>query len=162
MSKMINIDDLHREHDKKDEMRINIYNNILEKVHQKIKFTSKTSNDKFCFFSVPIYVYGLPLFDVNNCIIFLTKKLTDNGFDIRYTHPNLLLISWLVKPKKQPTIMSGISNLAATNRIEEIKRRALEYQPKNNLIYDNTSSNSHNSNNSLNSLHEKANQLLFN
>ncbi len=159
MSKMINIDDLHRVQDKKEEMRINIYNNILEKVHQKIKFTSQTSNDKFCFFSVPIYVYGLPLFDVNNCIIFLTKKLTDNGFDIRYTHPNLLLISWLIKPKKQPSIMNGISNLAATNRIEEIRRRALEYQPKNNLIYDNSGSN--NSNNSLNSLHEKANQLLW-
>ena len=54
---MINIFDLHREQDKKEESRLEIYTNILDKVHQKIKLTSKTSADKFCFFSVPTYVY---------------------------------------------------------------------------------------------------------
>ena len=36
---------------------------------------------------------GCPVIDI--------KKLTENGFNIRYTHPNLLLISWLEKPKKE-------------------------------------------------------------
>jgi hypothetical protein len=156
MSKMINIFDLHREQDKKEEARLEIYTNILDKVHQKIKLTSKTSADKFCFFSVPTYVYGLPLFDVNNCIIFLTKKLTDNGFNIRYTHPNLLLISWLEKPKKQPS-----SNFNSYNSIENLKyippaieyRPITEYKPTNNFVYDA---------NSFNTLQEKANKILYN
>ena len=156
MSKMINIFDLHREQDKKEESRLEIYTNILDKVHQKIKLTSKTSADKFCFFSVPTYVYGLPLFDINNCIIFLTKKLTDNGFNIRYTHPNLLLISWLEKPKKQSN-----NNFNSFNAIDNFRtpppaieyRPITEYKPTNNFVYDP---------NSFNTLQEKANRILYN
>ncbi len=156
MSKMINIDDLHREQDRREDNKMEIYNTILEMVHQKIKFTSKISKDKFCFYSVPTYVYGLPLFDINNCIIFLTKKLTDNGFDIRYTHPNLLLISWIEKPKKN----TSSSNMMGSSlqRLQEVRRKALdykpttEYTPTNNFVYDS---------NSLNTLQDKANRLLF-
>ncbi len=150
---MINISDLHREQDKKEEARLEIYTNILDKVHQKIKLTSKTSADKFCFFSVPTYVYGLPLFDVNNCIIFLTKKLTDNGFNIRYTHPNLLLISWLEKPRKQSSNnFNSIENFKSLQPAIEY-RPITEYQPTNNFVYDA---------NSFNTLQEKANRLLYN
>ncbi len=154
---MININELHREQNRKDEKRLEIYENILEKVHQKIRLTSKTSDDKFCFFSVPIYVYGLPLFDVNNCIIFLTKKLSDNGFDIRYTHPNLLLISWYEKPKKQVSNSTYVQSYGL-QKIDDLRKKALDYrpitdyQPTNNFVYDA---------NSLNTLQEKANKLLY-
>ncbi len=156
MSKMINIDDLHREQDRREDNKMEIYNTILEMVHQKIKFTSKISKDKFCLYSVPTYVYGLPLFDINNCIIYLTKKLTDNGFDIRYTHPNLLLISWIEKPKKNTTTSNMMGS--SLQRLQEVRRKALdykpttEYTPTNNFVYDS---------NSLNTLQEKANKLLY-
>ncbi len=156
MSKMINIEELHREQDRRENNKQEIFNTVLEMVHQKIKFTSKISKDKFCFFSVPTYIYGLPLFDINSCIIYLTKKLTDNGFDIRYTHPNLLLISWVEKPKKNTSSYSiGTSTL---QKLEDVRRKALEYKPTteytptNNFVYDS---------NSLNTLQEKANRLLF-
>jgi hypothetical protein len=157
MSKMLNIEELHREQDKKEQNKSEIFVTILEKVHQKIKFTSQVSKDKFCFFSVPTYVYGLPLFDINSCIIYLTKTLSDNGFDIKYTHPNLLLISWLEKPKKQPINNSSYTT-NSFQKLEDVRRRALEYrptteyQPSNNFVYDS---------NSLNTLQEKANKLLY-
>ncbi len=161
MSKMINIEELHREQDRKEQNKSEIFLTILEKVHQKIKFTSQVSKDKFCFFSVPTYVYGLPLFDINSCIIYLTKTLTDNGFDIKYTHPNLLLISWLQKPQKHTNINNNETNYNGMNtmqKLEDVRRRALEYrptteyQPSNNFVYDS---------NSLNTLKEKANKLLY-
>ena len=154
---MLNIEELHREQDKKEQNKSEIFVTILEKVHQKIKFTSQVSKDKFCFFSVPTYVYGLPLFDINSCIIYLTKTLSDNGFDIKYTHPNLLLISWLEKPKKQPINNSSYTT-NSFQKLEDVRRRALEYrptteyQPSNNFVYDS---------NSLNTLQEKANKLLY-
>ena len=100
MSKMINIDELHREQEKKEDNKKEIFITVLELVHDKIKFTNKVSSDKFCLFAVPNYIYGLPLFNINSCIIYLTKKLSDNGFDIKFTPPNILLISWEEKPKK--------------------------------------------------------------
>jgi len=146
---MINIEELHRQHDKKEEERINVYDQILKKVHQKILMTNELSKDKFCFYTVPTYVYGLPLFNNNKCIIYLTQKLTDNGFYIRYTDPNLLLISWHQKPMKSSPNYK---------RIQDTKRKALgyrsidDYTPTNQFVYDP---------NSLNSLHQKANQLLY-
>ena len=37
---------------------------------------------------------GVPKYDHGACVAFCIDKLRDNGFMIRYTHPNLLLISW--------------------------------------------------------------------
>ena len=154
MSKMINIDELHREQEKKEDNKKEIFITVLELVHDKIKFTNKVSSDKFCLFAVPNYIYGLPLFNINSCIIYLTKKLSDNGFDIRFTPPNLLLINWEEKPKKPPTLNY---NATPQQRLEDARRKALEYkpttdyQPTNNFVYDN----------SLNTLHEKANKLLY-
>jgi hypothetical protein len=159
MSKMLNIEELHREQDRKEQNKSEIFVTILEKVHQKIKFTSQVSKDKFCFYSVPTYVYGLPLFDINSCIIYLTKTLTENGFDIKYTHPNLLLISWLEKPKKASSnVNNNYNGMNSLQKLEDVRRRALEYrptaeyQPSNNFVYDS---------NSLNTLQQKANKLLY-
>jgi hypothetical protein len=37
---------------------------------------------------------GVPNYDKNACITYLISKLEENDFVTRYTHPNLLFISW--------------------------------------------------------------------
>ena len=37
---------------------------------------------------------GVPKFDQSICIAYIIEKLETNGFRVRYTHPNLLFISW--------------------------------------------------------------------
>ena len=37
---------------------------------------------------------GVPKFDQSICISYIIDKLETNGFRVRYTHPNLLFISW--------------------------------------------------------------------
>jgi hypothetical protein len=37
---------------------------------------------------------GVPNYDKNACITYMISKLEENDFIIRYTHPNLLFISW--------------------------------------------------------------------
>ena len=37
---------------------------------------------------------GVPNYDKNACITYLISKLEENDFVVRYTHPNLLFISW--------------------------------------------------------------------
>lgn len=92
---MVNIDSLHREQQEKMDRKKSVFVKILEDCHNKIKLTSKnTKNTTECFYAVPKYKFGVPLFDMRGCILFLTKSLVNNGFDVWYTHPNLLLISW--------------------------------------------------------------------
>jgi hypothetical protein len=37
---------------------------------------------------------GIPKFDHGACVAYVMDKLRDNGFIVRYTHPNLLFVSW--------------------------------------------------------------------
>ena len=48
----------------------------------------------FVGFLVPEVIIGVPKYNCNDCITYIYHKLEDNGFNIKYTHPNLLFISW--------------------------------------------------------------------
>ena len=38
---------------------------------------------------------GVPKYDQAACIAYLIDKLKNNGFNVRYIHPNTLFISWI-------------------------------------------------------------------
>ena len=43
---------------------------------------------------MPEIIIGVPKYDQANCIAYLMNTLEENGFKVRYFHPNTLLISW--------------------------------------------------------------------
>ena len=91
----LNMDELFNRRKITEEHKIKIYQRILSRVHTKIKTTSRMrNNDKFCFFLIPEFVLGIPRYNLVNCTSYIIEKLIDNGFMIKYTHPNLLFISW--------------------------------------------------------------------
>ena len=91
----LNMDELFKQRKISEEHKIKIYQRILARVHTKIKTTSRMrNNDKFCFFLIPEFVLGIPRYNLVNCTSYIIEKLIDNGFMIKYTHPNLLFISW--------------------------------------------------------------------
>ena len=94
-SDKINMDELYDQKKKTEEVKIQVYNRILNRVHKKIKTTSRSRNsEKFCFFLIPEFVLGIPKYDIGICTSYIIDKLIDNGFMVKYTHPNLLFISW--------------------------------------------------------------------
>jgi hypothetical protein len=91
----VNIDDLFERKQQKDLKQLSIFNKILNRVHRRITFTSRNKlSDKHIWFTVPEYIFGEPIYDQGDCIGYLVKNLQDNGFDVRYVHPNTLFISW--------------------------------------------------------------------
>jgi hypothetical protein len=78
-----------------EDLRIRVYKKILNRAHQKIKHTSRQRNtEHFVFFLVPEFLVGTPRYDSAACIAYIMDKLSHNGFIVKYTHPNLLFISW--------------------------------------------------------------------
>ena len=68
----------------------------MNRIHIRIKTTSRQKIDEqFCWFVVPELIIGVPKYDQASCIAYLMDKLKENGFNIRYIHPNTLFISWL-------------------------------------------------------------------
>ena len=49
---------------------------------------------QFCWFLVPEMMIGVPNYDHGACVAYCIDQLRENGFQVKYTHPNLLLISW--------------------------------------------------------------------
>jgi len=94
-SEKLNIDDLYEKKRQHDLNQLALFNKILNRVHVRIKTVSRQKIDEqFCWFVVPEIMIGVPKFDQGACIAYLMDKLTDNGFAVRYTHPNALFICW--------------------------------------------------------------------
>jgi len=91
----LNLDELYNKKQQQDLNVLNNYNKILQRIHNKIKYVSKNIvNDNCCWYLMPEMVIGVPKYDYKDCTAYIIDKLRTNGFIIRYTHPNLLFISW--------------------------------------------------------------------
>ena len=143
---MININDLFADQKQKEKHKEEIYDNVLKNCHNKIRRAVKLSPyNNFCFYIIPKFIYGVPLYNIDKCINYLVVHLTKNGFQINYTHPNLLLISW-IKPKETSKTLDPLFNSSNVKSIND-------YKPSGNLIYNN---------NYLSELNKKKNLLLKN
>ena len=92
----INLDELYEKKKEQDKNKLFTYNKILTRIHEKIKLTSRQKcNQPFCWYVVPEIILGVANYDHAGCIAYIVDKLQENNFMVRYTHPNLLLISWL-------------------------------------------------------------------
>ena len=91
----INLDELYERKQQRDLNTLDSYNKILNRIHLRIKTVSRNQiNEQFCWYIVPEMMIGIPKFDHGACVAYLMDKLRDNGFMVRYTHPNLLFVSW--------------------------------------------------------------------
>jgi len=94
-NRKINIDDLYEKKKQKDLKQLTIFNKILNRIHKRINHTSRNKvNDRHIWFTVPEYIFGEPIYDKGDCTGYLVMKLEDNGFFVRYIHPNTLFVSW--------------------------------------------------------------------
>jgi hypothetical protein len=94
-SEKISIDELYEKKKQHDLNKLTLFNKILNRIHVKIKTISRQKIDEqFCWFVVPEIIIGVPKYDQGACIAYLVDKLHENGFAVRYIHPNTLFICW--------------------------------------------------------------------
>jgi hypothetical protein len=140
---MLNINDLFINKNEKEKLKEKIYDDVLKQCHKKIVRAVKLNPyNNYCFYVIPKFIFGVPLYNINNCIYYLINNLTKNGFNIKYTHPNLLIITWeKQKEHKSNLLFEPKSNIKSIS----------DYKPSGNLIYNS---------NQLNDLNKKKNYLL--
>jgi hypothetical protein len=92
----ISIDELYEKKRQYDLNQMHLFNKLLNRIHVRIKTTSRQKIDEqFCWFIVPEIMIGVPKYDQAACIAYLIDKLKNNGFNVKYIHPNTLFISWM-------------------------------------------------------------------
>ena len=91
----LNLDELYEQKKQEDLAKLYTFNRILTRVHDKIKVAARQKkSQQFCWYLVPEMLMGVPNYDKNACITYMISNLEENDFVVRYTHPNLLFISW--------------------------------------------------------------------
>jgi hypothetical protein len=69
-----------------------IYKILLQKCINHILFSAK-NNRKECDYIIPLFLYGKPLYDINECSKYIQKKI--NKLNIKISgESNKLFISW--------------------------------------------------------------------
>ena len=91
----VNIDELYEKKKNRDLKQLTIFNKLLNRIHIRIRITGRnTKNDQHIWFTVPEYIFGEAVYNKAECIAYLVNKLQDNGFLVKYIHPNTMFISW--------------------------------------------------------------------
>lgn len=94
-SEKINIDELYDKKRQTDLKKLEVYKKVLNRIHVRIKTIAKKSiTEKCCWYVIPQMIIGVPTYNQANCIAYIMRTLEDNGFRVRYFHPNTVFISW--------------------------------------------------------------------
>jgi hypothetical protein len=90
----IDIDGLYERNMNRELRNVSIFNKIINRIHKRILTTSKSKQDKYIWFTIPKFIFGQPLYHQGDCIAYIITKLSDNGFFVKYMHPNTIFLSW--------------------------------------------------------------------
>uniref|UniRef100_A0A6C0K7Z0 Uncharacterized protein n=1 Tax=viral metagenome TaxID=1070528 RepID=A0A6C0K7Z0_9ZZZZ len=107
---------------KQDKARHKAYNQILEQALQKVAYSAVQPNQPtFVYYNVPPFVLGLPALDLKDCVVYVVHQLRNQGYEVRFTYPNLLWISWghhehKYLMEKNPIIQSMIPKMATQEK----------------------------------------------
>jgi hypothetical protein len=107
---------------KQDTARQTAYNKILEQALQKVAHCAPAPNQPtFVYFNIPPFVLGLPSLDMKDCVVYIVYQLRLQGYEVRYTYPNLLWISWAHHERqylleKNPIVQSMLPKMAGPEK----------------------------------------------
>ena len=107
----------------KDAGRLRAYNKILEQIYHRIRSLSKLPNSQcYVLYTVPPFIFGLPKLDLEDCVVYLIYQLRHAGYEVRFTPPNMVYISWLHHEKsylvEQSPIMQAMLSSAEKTQAE--------------------------------------------
>lgn len=126
----LNIDTLFEASDNKQLNRLKLFDDILVRIHNRIKYHSR-NKWFYCTFNIPEFIIGKPLYKPEDLRKYIIDSLKRDKFDVMYVHPNFLFISWENKKNKR-----AYKNI---KRIEPKKndfKKIDDYNPTGNLIYN--------------------------
>lgn len=91
----LNPNELYERRMRRDQSRLRAYNQVLEQIHGRIYSASQLpGHGADIMYTVPPFIFGLPKLDLEDLIVYLVFQLRQSGFEVRFTYPNLLFISW--------------------------------------------------------------------
>jgi hypothetical protein len=130
----LNINELHTQINEKEIKKLEKYDDILKKCHTRIKYYSQI-NRTYCFFQIPEFIFGMPLYDISELRIYIMNSLQNNGFTILYVDPNWLFINWEIKKDSKKITQAK----PQAKKSSKVYRSVESYKPSGTFVYDDIS-----------------------
>lgn len=126
---LFSVKDIHKKQVEREKNRQFIYNKITKKCFQKIKDTSD-NEEEYCFFKLPEFIMGYPLFNMTECVMYLINVLKDKGFNCRFVQNFVIYISWH-KPKSDLKLIENPQSLPFQDQSKNtlLETIPLKYKP---------------------------------
>lgn len=150
MSSQIDINSLFETTNQKTLKRLETYDKILKQCHTRIKQYSKHEHTT-CFFAIPEFLIGVPLYDVVELRTYLMNSLEKNGFQLMYLHPNWLMIDWTQKKKDLKSVKPKDKS---KKKVQSTYKSIEEYKPTGSFVYNQSAMSA------MGSLENKSAELL--
>tara|TARA_B100000902_G_scaffold398897_1_gene467424 strand:+ start:2824 stop:3255 length:432 start_codon:yes stop_codon:yes gene_type:complete len=125
----LNIDQLYSTIDELNYRRLQHFDEVLKKIHNRIKYNARLEK-MYCFYQVPEFIIGKPLYNIEDLRKYLINSLKKDGFQILYVDPNWLFINWELRKKKK-TIINKVKK-----EVKNDYKLIDEYKPTGKLIYN--------------------------
>lgn len=115
MKKYLSASDVLRQQQAKQSKRQEAFEIILDQCYKKIQKCIQVTRNVFeCFYEIPEFIIGYPLYDLSECTVYCYNLLINKGFQVQYIFPRVLFISWkpIVKTNSalpMPSVHSGHS-----------------------------------------------------
>tara|TARA_B100001093_G_scaffold508695_1_gene571379 strand:- start:991 stop:1425 length:435 start_codon:yes stop_codon:yes gene_type:complete len=130
----LKISELFETTNKKNLMRLEIYDDVLVKCHRRIKYNS-TLERTYCFFQIPEFIFGVPLYKVEEMRIYIINSLKKDGLQVMYINPNWLFISWSNSGMKK--LVNSTTTNKLNKKLNQTQYKSTDnYKPTGSLIYD--------------------------
>ena len=135
----ISKNDIQKYYDNKQMKKKKTYNKILLRVMRLMKETAEKGKN-MCMFVVPEIILGMPVYDVNECILYIQDILKEKDFESAKAEPNIILIFWklenkLIKNKQhqnQHCIENNSPQMYKQNNITD-NTKTIEYNSVRNI-----------------------------
>jgi len=129
LTPQLNPAELYDKRKMKDASRLRAYNKILEQIYHRIRVISKLPNAQcYLLYTVPPFILGLPKMDLEDCVVYLIYQLRHAKYEVRYSPPNMLYISWIHHEKsylveQSPIMMAMMESAEKTQQEREQKEK---------------------------------------
>jgi hypothetical protein len=135
----ISKNDIQKYYDDKQMKKKKTYNKIVLRIMRLMKETAEKGKN-MCMYVVPEIILGIPIYDINECIMYIRDILKDKGFESAAADPNIIIIFWklenkLIKPKviqNQNTIENGSPQVYNQNNLTD-HTKTIEYNSVRNI-----------------------------
>ena len=91
----ITMNELYDLRNKKNGNKTIIYDKLLEKCHKRMRVAANNSGLN-CFFEIPAFTIGMPLYNVDDCTNYIVDSLRRTGFLVQVLprYRGIIYISW--------------------------------------------------------------------